>query len=217
MKIKYVVIIFFIFLLHGCFSTHRLADFPSKEKFYEDVNNVFKDKNTRISLTSDSVIVAGNGISIKDNYLIADIISVEKLSRKIALGDVSDLNYEDKNISGGTIALKNSEKVQAENIIVRHDSIEFIEVKNVPIQVVITCDKVKSIKYKNRWISILPDAMIGLMSGGAIGYLWGKTDTNDHGENQGVPGFLGGAFAGFIGGSIAGLFLGFPVTYEFNP
>lgn len=216
MKIKLVILIFFIFLLYGCSSTHKMTDFPSKEKFYEEVNSVFSDKNTIITLTSDSVLVADQGILVRDNYLIADIIFVEKLSRKIAMGDVAELYFDDKNNSGGDIILKHNEKIRAENIIVVNDSIKFVEVKNVPLQMSISAAKIKAVKYRNRWKSILPDAMIGFLSGGIIGYLWGKTDTNAHGENQGVPGLIGGAFVGFFGGSIAGLFLGFPVTYEFN-
>jgi len=216
MKYKYIVIVFFVFLFTGCSSTYKVTNFPSKEKFYEEINNVFKGRESKITLTDDSVVTALDGITIKNNCLFVNINSVEKINMKIALADAIELNFDNKNASSGIFFLQNGEKIRAEDIIVEQDSIKFVEVKSVLLPFSIQLDNVKTVNYKNRWKSIFPDAMIGLLSGGLTGYFWGKTDTNDHGENQGVPGLIGGAFVGFIAGSITGLSLGFPVTYEFN-
>ena len=216
MKSIYFAVTFIFLLFIGCSSTYRVNDFSTKEKFYDDFNNSFKTKEVKVTLINDSSFTANEGAVIKDSTLISYVKVKEKKNMFLARSDLREINFENNDILTASVLLKNGDALRAENVKIIHDSISFVGIKNIIKIDSIPLDKVKTASYKNRWKSIYPGAMMGLLSGGIIGYLWGKTVTNDHGENQGSSGFLGGAFVGPFVGAISGFLLGYTNIYEFN-
>jgi len=216
MKNIYFAVVLSLLLFAGCSSTYRVNDFSSKEKFYNDFNNSFKTKEVKVTLINDSTFTASEGTIIKDSTLISYVKVEEKKNMFLARSDLREINFENNEINTAAVVLKNGDKLRAENVSVVRDSINFVGIKNLIKIDSIPLGKVKTASYKNRWKSIYPGAMMGLLSGSIIGYLWGKTVTNDHGENQGLSGFLGGAFVGPFVGAISGFFLGYTNIYEFN-
>lgn len=54
----------------GCSATYHVSDFPSKEKFCEDINNFAKNEYSSIILRNDSLFSNVDNIKIIPFHLI---------------------------------------------------------------------------------------------------------------------------------------------------
>ncbi|MFA6599158.1 MAG: hypothetical protein WCS69_15650 [Ignavibacteriaceae bacterium] len=216
----------FQLLFIGCSSTYRVNNFYSKEEFYNDFNNSVKSKEVKVTLINDSSFTASEGAIIKDSTLISYVKVKEKNNMFLALSDLREINFENKDIKTASVLLKNGEVLRAENVKFGRDSIKFVGIKNIIKIDSIPIDKVKTVSYNNVWKSISSFAMIGFVCTPVAGYLIGKTITQQAGghpenrESQELTGFLigipAGILTGLITGAVFGPMVGYKVSYQFT-
>lgn len=225
MKYKYFAVTLFFVLFAGCSSTYIINNFSTKEKFYDEFNNSFKAEEVKVTLTNDSSLTASDGAIIKDSTLIAYVKLEEKNNRRFALSAIADISYTRDDYQTASILLKNDYKINAESVKIIHDSIYFVELKSLITTINIPIAVVKTASYKNRWKGVFLGSITGLLSGGIIGYLFGKATMpkpskvqgGEHDESEDVSGLLLGSVAGFISGGFAGYIFGYTINYEFKP
>jgi len=78
MKKLFLAIAFFVVLFPGCSSTYTVTDFGTKEKFYEEFNNSFKEREVKVTLVNDSSFIVQNGIEINHDTLLSFVNLEEK-------------------------------------------------------------------------------------------------------------------------------------------
>ena len=226
MKKRIYLFFSFVFLLFiGCSTIYRVADYPSKEEYYEDINNSIKNRDVNV-VTIDSSFVSLAGSEIKGDSLR---IFVKIPEEKISLKDVKEIKYFGKAYEepSAYVWLKNGEELRVDNINKLTDSmIQLTNLKinsgNIPI------NKVKEISYKTAWTGALMGGMpIGLGSGVIIGGILGSagiifhintggmTDTFDKRESTAV-GAVSGALIGIVTGAIIGYIIGWDNIYQLN-
>ena len=215
-------------LFTGCSSTYTVTDFGTKDKFYKEFNDAFKEREAKVTLVNDSSFSIENGVLIEHDTLFSFVNFEGKGSRCIALEDVADIKNSGTDINHLSILLKNGEELKAENIRRSIDSIFFEETTEFIKSPIAPINSLTKVSYKNRWIGTLTGIPAGFVACGALGYSLGKTttDNTDPGimtdqhpksENeQRLENFVSSAFVGLIVGGIGGYFLGYPITYEFN-
>jgi len=228
MKSHYFAVTFIFLLFIGCSSTYRVSDFSSKEKFYNDFNYSFKEREAKVILTNDSTFSVYNGALIENDTLFSLVNSERKRSRGLALADVTDIKYSGTDITYTLILLKSGDELKVENFRRIADSIYFEETIKYCKNPITPIRCLKKVSYKNRWIGTLTGVPAGFVACGALGYSLGNTtsDNTDTGimtdqhlktqSEQRMENFASGAFIGLIVGGIGGYFLGYPITYEFN-
>ena len=79
MKIFYLITAVFLLSLIGCSSTYKVSDFSSKDKFYEDFNNLARNKSVKVTLLNDSSFSINSGAAIQNDslYSLREEISPE--------------------------------------------------------------------------------------------------------------------------------------------
>ena len=167
MKIFYLLTPVLLISLIGCSSTYTVADFASRDKFYEDFNNSAGNKSLKIIMNNDSSINVGNGAYISNDSLIflVPILNEERINKN----DIEELIYNSYDINIiNTVILKNGNSITANNIQLLSDSSiavwDYINAaESLPL------NDVKKISYKNHWLgvpfSILPGAIVGFLVG----------------------------------------------------
>jgi len=223
MKKIYLVGAFILIFFTGCSSTYKVTYFPTKEKFYEEFNDTFKDREAKVILTNDSCFTADKGVVVKNNLVVCYSTFENKRPQKFILFDLSAINFAGNNNQSAKIILKNGEEFNAENVLTTRDSINFTEVRRLLKIDSFPIDKVRTVSYTSRWKGIFPGMKIGFASLGILGYLIGKNITEQAGghpenrESQELGGFVLGIMTGSITGSIVGYIVGYDVQYQFNP
>ena len=228
MKNIYFAGAFILFFFTGCSSTYKVTNFPNKEKFFEEFNDTFKEREAKVTLINDSSFSIYNGAFVVNDTLFSLVNFEGKKSRSIALAEVSDIKYTGTDITHTLILLKNGDELKAENIRRSTDSIYFEETTEYIKSPIAPINSLRKVSYKNRWIETLTGIPAGFVACGALGYSLGKTTANntDPGimtdqhpkseSEQQLENFGSGAFMGLIVGGIGGYFIGYPITYEFN-
>ncbi len=220
MKNIYLFGILFILFFTGCSSTYKVTDFPAREKFYEDFNETFKDREAKVILTNDSSFIAPNGIEIKNDTLYSYIFTEENQPMQFSLADVADVEFIRDHIASAKIFLKNGEKLNGSKVKVTKDSINFIENKSLMLfKKLESVDKIKRVTYKNRWkrmpLAILAGAPLGAFSGIVFSKL---LDTRDYkGNPDYFIGVINMTLVGVLSGCIISYLIGFDEIYQFNP
>ncbi|MFA6597241.1 MAG: hypothetical protein WCS69_05930 [Ignavibacteriaceae bacterium] len=231
--IKCFAVALFLITFVGCSSTYRISDSPSKEKFYDEFNNSFKTKETKVTLINDSLVIANEGAVIENDTLFSFGRLEEKKNYQFALSDIEEINFENNTIQKASIVLKSGDELSAETIRTTHDSLSFIGTKTMRTKnTVSVIDKVKTVSYKNRWRNIPLGVITGFFTGGAIslaiGGLLGEykeqqfppvmTDQHPLSPLEKAVGYYFlGALLGSITGGILGSVLGREIIYQFNP
>jgi len=168
MKSNYFAVTFIFLFFIGCSSTYRVNDFSSKEKFYNDFNNSFKTKEARITMINDSVLITLAGVEIENDTLYSIVYLKKKQERRLALTYIEDIKYRGNDITSASILSKDGTEFKAEKVKVIHDSVNFIEVKDMRAKNTITSiDNVRNVSYKNLWLRI----PTGIFGGGMIGLI----------------------------------------------
>jgi len=100
----------------GCSSTYKVTDYPSKEKFYEDINNSIGNRDFNV-VTDDSSFTGFRGSEIKNDSLYAVTRIIEK-KETISSEDIKEIKYFGKAYEepSADIWLKNGEELRAENL-----------------------------------------------------------------------------------------------------
>ncbi|MFZ0456135.1 MAG: hypothetical protein WAM24_20470, partial [Ignavibacteriaceae bacterium] len=114
MKLFYFLVpIIFLFII-GCSSTYRVTNYPSIEKFTEDVNSSMKNRDVNV-ITVDSSFISSAGSEIKDNLLQTFSYIKEE---KISLKDVKRIKYFGKAYEepSSYVWLESGKELIAENI-----------------------------------------------------------------------------------------------------
>ena len=217
MKNIYLTGAFILIFFTGCSSTYKVTDFPAKEKFYEELNNSFKDKEAKITMINDSVLITHAGVEIENDTLYSIVHLEEKQNSRLALTDIENINYRGNDFTSALILSKDGTEFKAEKVKVLHDSVNFIEVRDVRAKNIITSiDNVRNVSYKNLWLRI-PS---GIFGGGTIGLMISANILVSNNNSFLVGGFQPYGIAGFvigalIGGSI-GYFFGYDELYQFK-
>lgn len=226
MKILYLAVALFPILLIaiGCSSTYRVTDYPSKEKFQEDINSSIKDRDINVA-TVDSSFISSAGSEIKGDSLL----TVAKIQEeKISLKDVKDIKYIEHGYEepSAYLWLKNGEKLRPEGIKILPDSM--IQLTNLRINSkYVSINKIKEISYKTRWQSTLIGIPLGFAGGALTGGIIGATGIiihiNDGGNHptfdSGTSMMVGAALGVLIGtvtGAIVGYIVGWDHIYQFS-
>ncbi len=221
MKKIYFAGAFVLIFFTGCSSTYKVTDFPTKEKFYEEINTTLNQRPTKVTLRNDSVLAAQAGLVLKNDQLTCYSKVIDKRNRKIPLQDLASVNFNGQEKESAFIKKKNGEEFVAEDVSTVMDSLQFTEVRNLTKITVFPIDSVKSVSYTSLWKAMSVGGMIGWPSFGILGYYWGKSITQLDGGNSGdrssqeFSGFVMGIFAGSFLGAISGFFWEYLVVYEF--
>ena len=212
-----------LLLFIGCSSTYKVNDFPSKEKFYEEFNNSFEDREAKVTLVNDSSFTADKGVGVKNNLVVCYSTTEDKRPQKFILSDLSAINFAGNDNRSAKIILKTGEEFNGENILTTRDSINFTEVRRILKIDTFPMDKVKTTSYTNKWKGVFPGMKIGFATLTILGYFIGKTITQAEGghglerSSQEFTGFFLGGTLGLITGAIVGYMVGYDVFYQFNP
>ena len=214
----------FIFILFtGCSSTYTVTDFGTKEKFYEEFNDTFTEREAKVILTNDSSFTADKGVIVKNSVVVCYSTLVDKRQEKFILSDLSAINFAGNSNQSAKIILKTGEEFNAENILTTRDSINFTEVRGILKIDTFPMDKVKTVSYNDAWKAITAGARNGLVCLPLAGYFIGKPITQNSGGNSGdresqeFTGFFLGIPLGLLTGAIVGYIVGYDVHYQFNP
>ena len=225
MKLFYLCIPIILFFLIGCSSTYKVTDYPSIEKFHEEVNSSIKNKNFNIVTIDSSFTSLAGSIIIDDSLKMVTKVQEEK----IPLKNVKKIKYFGNAYKepSAYVWLKNGKELRAENIKKLPDSM--IQLTNLRINSgYIPIDKVKEISYKNKWSGAIIGIPMGSVSGAVIGGMLGSAgvifhinsggneNTFDKGQSSAV-GVVAGALIGAVTGAIIGYIVGWDNIYEFNP
>lgn len=223
MKNIFLFGIVLIILFTGCSSTYHVQDFRSQQDFYNEINGIFNKTETVVILYNDSLLLAQDGVAIKDQLLVCYTDIVERREQKRPLADLSSLDFNNQRQEFANIKMRTGESFKAENIRVGFDSIQFTEINNIKKISTFSIDSVKSIKYNSRWNAMSTSGKIGIFTLSLLGYYIGKHITQQRGGNstpaerdsQELEGFIGGFIYGAIIAPFVGLFWDYPVIYEF--
>jgi len=207
-----VVSLLFLIII-GCTSTYTIKDFSSKEKFIEDINYAFVDKESKITLTGNSVIVSKD-IKVKGDSLFTNVMIMENREEKIFSSHLSDIKYDNSDARAGKLYLKDGRPLTALNIFINHDTIYFTNVSEIEKGTSIPLERVKSVSYNRRWSGVLMSSLSGIILGGVIGFF---AVTDAHGDSQGFMGAYYSSQLGLIIGAIIGYLSGDTVIYKFFP
>ena len=223
MKNIYLAGVFIFLLFTGCSSTYKVTDFPSKEKFYEEFNDTFKDREAKVILTNDSDFTADKGVVVKNNLVVCYSTLEDKRPQKFILSNLSAVSFSGNDNQSAKIILKTGEEFNAENVLTVRDSINFTEVRRLLKIDTFPMDKVKTASYVSSWKGVFPGMKIGFASMSLLGYFIGKSITQLSGgisgdrDSQEFTGFFMGGTLGLLTGAIAGYLLGYTTSYELNP
>jgi len=209
----------------GCSSTYTVTDFGTKEKFYEEFNNTFKDREAKVILTNDSSFTADKGVIVKNSLVVCYSTVEDKRPQKFLLSDLSEINFAGNDNQSAKITLKTGEEFNAENVLTVRDSINFTEVRRLLKIDSFPIDKVKTASYVSGWKGVFPGMKIGFASMSLLGYFIGKSITEQMGgnstpnerESQEFTGFFLGGILGLVTGAISGYIVGYDIHYQFNP
>jgi len=220
----FISFILFIFSFLGCSSIYNIKNFPSKEKFYQNLNNFVKDKNVKICTGGDSVIHLNEGVEINDDTLI--ILNKKiKEEKFISLNEIKNIDYNNYQNPSAFLELKNGEKLEAEDIRISNDSMRFNNIKYVDLKSSISTKEIKEISLDSRWTGVIKGLLIGTLSGAAIGGLTHIIPATEHHPSFTPPyqrseyntfnSFMIGTVSGAFIGSIIGWLIGYDFIYQF--
>ena len=220
---KILFILYCVFFFFGCSSTYRIADFSSKEKFYEDYNSFAKGKNVKITLLSGSSFYSQNTTQIINDTIFYYKDSALTKNYVLPTNEIEKIDYLSGDFKTAKLILKNGEQLNAENIFSLKDTMKFTGTKILKvIYALVPIDKVKYIYYKNNWPGIIPGVLIGTPLVGFLGSITraipayeGDNISNTRTYDYAMAMVYGSA-AGFIIGGVAGWLVGFNYTYIFN-
>ncbi len=215
-----LILILMTFSLIGCTSNYLVKDFPSKNKFCEDFNNSVNKERVNITLTNDSSFSINNGVVIINDTLFA--LSDLEIERPIlfAISDIAEIKYNNNDYKSGFLVLKTGEKININNIVFTHDSIQAIVInKSLVNKYLIAMDRVRTIDFKDR----SEGTFSGILSGGLLGYLLGRllvTNINhkpNPDQNNSYYLILYAApIVGILTGIMISNFIGYQHYYHFN-
>jgi hypothetical protein len=220
MKIFCFLISLSSLLLIGCSSTYTVADFASKEKFYEDFNNSAGNKSLKIIMNNDSTINAGNGALISNDSLIFAVPILKE--KKISRDDIEEFIYNSYDINIiNTIILKNGKSITSDHIRSLPDSsVSYFDYVNTNES--LSLNNVKWVCFKNHLLGVpiplVSGTVIGTGFGILIGYSVSQEGSSESSQNNGgYYTFIGLATIGIVTGGIIGWLNGWTYTYQFNP
>jgi len=210
----------FTVFLFGCSTTYRVTDFSSKEKFYHECNNNFKDRDVKVTLKNDSILACPKGIEIKGDTLYKYVNQEEKKIRHYALSDIAELQFSNKSAASAFILLKNGSKYEDVEATVAKDSVMFVEIKSrVEANPLVPIDEIKTIIHKDRSrrmpLGVLAGAPLGFLSGFALVNIFKLKDYHGDADYGGVASQT--TLFGIIAGCVTSYLIGFDEVYKFNP
>jgi len=170
------------------------------------------DKETKIILTGDSVIVSKD-IKIKGDSLFTNIMDRENRDEIIFSSHLVDIKYDNADARSGKLYLKDGRSLTALNISINRDTVYFTNVSKIEKEKSIPLERIKSVSYNRRWYGVLMSSLRGITLGGLIGFF---AVTDAHGDSQGFMGAYYSSQFGLILGALIGYLIGNPVIYEFG-
>ena len=223
MKIFDLLILLLSLLIIGCSSTYRVSDFTSRDKFYNDFNKFVRDKSVKVTLVNDSSFYVENGAQIKNDTIYSFGQEIITRNKKIPSSDTVEINYTDSIPNSAEIILKDGEKYQANQIEFNGDSIYFCYQDRISTtNKISSSDKVKSIGYKNHWITLPLGFFAGALVGAGVGGIISVYDAQ-HVSGEDAKDFpylvplFGGIVVGALCGSVVEWIIGWNYIYLFNP
>ena len=218
MKIIYLISSIFLLILTGCYSTYKVSDFSSRDKFYEDFNKSANDKAVKVTLSNDSSFFMSNGAAIENDTLCSLHSYTVSGNKKLSMNNIKNINYLSSDYKSGTILSKNGELYHATKINFEKDSIDFAYSEYVK-QDITSVSNVKKIVYNDHWLGVPVYMGIGTATGFFIGLIVNSNNGNGTSLNPKLTPVLGGilyAASGLVVGAITGWFLGYDYVYYFN-
>ena len=217
MKIFYFLIPVLSLLLIGCSSIYTVADFASKEKFYEDFNKFATDRNFSIILDNDSSFTFQGSAKVSDDSLFI-ITSVQK-EIKINRDEIRDIKYTGTNMKNlsAEIILKDGTAAKANNVNMLSDSSLNAMVfhsyrEHIPVK------QIKEVSCKNYWIGvpvkIVTCTLVGFIAAAVTVDAIGPQNIIGEEDIYLVSGIT---VIGLVTGAIWGGLSGYTYTYQFNP
>ena len=148
----------------SCSTIYTTKNFSSKEKLYKNFNWSVKKKTLNVTFMNDSSMVLRRGAIIEDDSLFSYV--PYKKTAQSSLSEVKKINYIGRNYKSATLLLKNGDVINARNVKIIKDSIQYSffshEMKKVFMG---TTKDIKQISYKNTWLGSLPWFVIGTGTG----------------------------------------------------
>lgn len=225
MKNIYLFGILFILFFTGCSSTYKVTNFPSKDKFYEDFNETFKEREAKVTLVNDSSFYVDKGVVVKNSLVVCYSTVEDKRPQKFILSDLSSVTFGGKENKSAKIILKSGVEFSGENVSTVRDSINFTEVRRLLKIDSFPIDKVRTASYVSNWKGVFPGMKLGFATASLLGYFVGKNITQQKGgnstpnerESQEFTGFFLGGTLGLLTGAIVGYIVGYDISYQFTP
>ena len=228
MKLFNLFISFVFLFFIGCSTTYKITDYPSKEKFHEDINSSIENRNFDV-VTDESSFTCFEGSKITNDSLYA-VTKILKEKETLSSGDIKKIEYFEKAYKKLTVNiwLKNGEELRAENVMnLSGSTLQFTNVKISSDYLPIS--KVKEMSYKNRLKTTLIGIPMGLVCGGLIGGIMGSQGWIFNIRSGGMPplqfdatssiveGFFYSAIIGTVIGPIIGYITGWNNIFQFKP
>ncbi len=172
MKLFNLFISFVFLFFIGCSTTYKITDYPSEEKFHEDINSSIENKNCDV-VTDDSSFTCFEGSKITDDSLYA-VTKILNDKETLSSGDIKKIEYFEKGNKKLTanIWLRNGEELRAENVMnLSGSTLQFTNVKISSDYLLIS--KIKEINYKAKWKGALIGIPRGFVFGIVVGGIYG--------------------------------------------
>ena len=218
------ILIFYTCIFWGCSSVYHIQNFPSKEKFYQSLNNSVNDKDVEVYIKRDSVIYLNNDIEINNDTLII-LNKKTKVEKFILLNAIKKIDYDYFQKASAHIELKDGEELEAEDIEISNGGMKFNNTKFLTIKSSISVKEIEKISYKNRWQGLVTGLLVGTVAGAAIGGFTHIIPVYENRPSLSPPyqrreyntlySFVIGTASGALIGAIIGWLIGYDYIYQF--
>ncbi len=212
MKIIYLTLFLFIFILESCSPIYTIKNYSSRVDFYYDFNKSTANKKIKITLKNDSSFTAvkTGGISNDSLFFTLNILKEEEIKSD----EIKDIQYFDTATSNiaARIVLNDGKVLQAKKAGMLTGSyiktlIYANKVESLPI------GKIKSVSYNKHWLG----TPFGLITGTVIGFLelgYINGSSTHGGTNESSIAY---PILTILTGGAIGWLVGYNYTYQFNP
>ncbi len=218
----------YFIILTGCQDNYLIKNYNSPKEFYKVVNKETDGHSVEVLLNSGKEYETDTLVITEDSIIISLPYTYNEEGGNAVLPNDSIksivYNYFDYSGNRGNsavITLKNGNKIDAENVIGRNDSLLF-SIQSQSVQQIyhltFPIDEVKKISYNDHLTGLAHGIGTGILAGTLAGIQIGSTyhDEPMGGGQEPFFAYLAGSVLGCLGGGIVGVALGSDQQFIFK-